>query len=145
MRAITKEKIVIPEASSSHKSSAKPAPRTPVSRLLIWVLFAGIILVALSRSLFLDPPATPGSPLQNLELGQVPTFSLVTPEGLAFGSEELRGTPYVANFFFTSCPSICPALMNAMKSLQDRYRAEGCPNHATGHRGPECGLRRRPG
>ncbi len=119
---------VIPESSASHESAAKPARRrTPVSRLLIWVLFAGIILVALSRSLFLDPPATPGpgSPLQSLELGQVPNFSLVNPEGLAFGSEELHGTPYVANFFFTSCPAICPLLMNAMKSLQERYHAEG--------------------
>ncbi len=131
MSAITKERhhkgaIVIPEASASHESAAKSAPRrTPVSRLLIWVLFAGIVLVALSRFLFLDPPAPPGSPLQNLELGQVPPFSLTDPEGLAFGSEELRGTPYVANFFFTSCPSICPLLMNAMSSLQERYGAQG--------------------
>ena len=42
---------------------------------------------------------------------------------MAFGSEDLRGTVYVANFFFTRCPSICPLLMNGMAQLQEKYRA----------------------
>ena len=78
-----------------------------------------IILVAVARSFFRTEPSNPAPEI----LFEVPSFSLLTPEGRAFGSEDLRGTVYVANFFFTRCPSICPVLMNGMAQLQERYRA----------------------
>lgn len=31
---------------------------------------------------------------------------------------------YVANFFFTSCPSICPKMTNLLKTVQDTFRHE---------------------
>ncbi len=93
-------------------------PRSPFASPLVWVLFAAIILVAVARS-FLDES---GAPPRLPDLGQVPPFRLSTPERAAFGSEDLRGTVYVASFFFTRCPSICSVLMNAMAQLQQRLK-----------------------
>jgi protein SCO1/2 len=45
---------------------------------------------------------------------------MIDQEGRPFGSDELWGQVYVANFFFTTCTSICPPLMRSMKSLQER-------------------------
>lgn len=59
--------------------------------------------------------------------GQLPDFTLVSQDGEPFGSEDLRGEVWVANFIFTSCPSVCPSLTRAMKSLQDRYEQNDIP------------------
>lgn len=52
----------------------------------------------------------------------VPTWSLTDHHGHAFGTRDLAGKVYIADFFFTSCPSICPKLTNAMKEVYDRFR-----------------------
>lgn len=85
----------------------------------MWAFFAGIVLLTLIRPLLRFDPAPP--PV----LGELPAYSLVDPGGAEFGSEQLAGRVYVANFFFTSCASICPPMMRAVKTLQDRLRAEG--------------------
>ncbi len=58
-------------------------------------------------------------------LGQLPEFRLTEPRGEAFGTAELEGQVYVANFFFTRCVSICPLLTAAMGRLQQRYDEAG--------------------
>ena len=56
------------------------------------------------------------------QLGEVfwsaPEFSLVDQGGEGFGSEALAGQVWVAEFFFTHCPGICPVLS---LNLQDLY------------------------
>ena len=113
--------------------TANPEPPPRKSLLAhpgVWVLFTGIILVGVARSMFWDPAPSTRSPddtratTQEI-LGEVPSFRLVTPEGRDFGSEDLHGTVYVANFFFTRCPTMCPALMGAMAHLDRRYRDQG--------------------
>jgi len=44
-------------------------------------------------------------------------FSLTDQNGGRFGSAELRGKVWIAAFFFTRCPSVCPKLMARMKTL----------------------------
>lgn len=55
-------------------------------------------------------------------LVMVPDWQLVDQNGLAFGKKNLIGKLTVANFFFTSCPSICPMLTNAMKEVYERFK-----------------------
>lgn len=38
-----------------------------------------------------------------------------------FGSEDLRGKVYVAEFFFTSCPTICPKVKGQMLRLEEEF------------------------
>ncbi|MGB0590740.1 MAG: SCO family protein [Myxococcota bacterium] len=48
-------------------------------------------------------------------MATIPVFSLTTPDGKSFKSDALVGQPYVASFFFTSCQTICPIVMNGVR------------------------------
>lgn len=56
-----------------------------------------------------------------LELAALPSFELTAQSGAPFGLDQVRGHVSVANFIFTSCPSICPALTAKMSDLQRRF------------------------
>lgn len=56
---------------------------------------------------------------------QVPEFKLQNEFGKSFGTNELKGKFYIANFMFTSCPTTCPALMQKMDNVQKRIRGLG--------------------
>ena len=60
-------------------------------------------------------------------LFQVPAFALVDQSGMVVGSEDLAGSTYVANLFFTSCPSVCPGHMASLATLQGQLQASGSP------------------
>lgn len=51
-------------------------------------------------------------------------FSLVDQNGQAITNDTLRGKIYVANFFFTSCPSICPKMAKNLKRIQDAFASD---------------------
>ena len=53
-------------------------------------------------------------------LGRLPEFSLVSEEGQSFGTSDLRGRPWVANFIFTRCRGVCPALTEHMRAFAAR-------------------------
>jgi len=62
-------------------------------------------------------------PLPNL--GQIGAFSLLDQNGRAVSAETLRGKVWVAAFFFTHCPTICPRITQRMRSLQVAAAHEG--------------------
>ena len=47
-----------------------------------------------------------------------PTFNLLDQNDRPMGSADLRGRPYICQFIFTTCPSICPMMMAKMARLQ---------------------------
>lgn len=48
----------------------------------------------------------------------VPNFALMAQDSSIVKKEMFEGKVHVANFFFTSCPAICPAMIEQMKRLQ---------------------------
>ena len=52
------------------------------------------------------------------KLGQLGSFALVDQDGKNVTAESLRGKVWVAAFFFTHCPSICPRITRRMRALQ---------------------------
>jgi protein SCO1 len=56
---------------------------------------------------------------------QLPTFRLTDQSAHPYGSEQLHGHPFVANFMFTSCPFSCPRLTRHMVRVQEALRARG--------------------
>ena len=56
---------------------------------------------------------------------ELPSFELTDQFGKKFGSSDLKGKVYLANFMFTTCPSTCPALMEKMRIVQKRIRGVG--------------------
>jgi len=53
-------------------------------------------------------------------LVEVPDWSLINQDNQTFGQRDLLSNVIIASFFFTSCPSICPKLTEAMKELHER-------------------------
>jgi protein SCO1/2 len=51
----------------------------------------------------------------------IPDFEFICQEDTSLSSDEMRGKVYVANFFFSSCPTICPAMNYNLKQVQDRF------------------------
>lgn len=54
------------------------------------------------------------------ELYPMPSFALTSEQGTPFGSADLAGQVVIANFIFTSCPTVCPTLTTHMAELQQR-------------------------
>jgi protein SCO1/2 len=50
--------------------------------------------------------------------GTVPDFQLVNQNGRSFGSAQLIGKIWVADFIFTTCPGPCPMISTRMSELQ---------------------------
>jgi protein SCO1/2 len=57
----------------------------------------------------------------NGEAKKVPEFTLFNQDSLLISNEDFSGKVYVAEFFFTSCPSICPIMNKNMKRIEDRF------------------------
>lgn len=52
----------------------------------------------------------------------VPAFEFTTQNDSNLSAAEMEGRIYVANFFFTSCPTVCPAMNYHVKQVQDRFK-----------------------
>ena len=50
--------------------------------------------------------------------GTVPSFQLVNQNGQAFGSAQLVGKIWIADFIYTTCPGPCPMISSRMSELQ---------------------------
>jgi protein SCO1/2 len=50
--------------------------------------------------------------------GTLPSFELVNQDSQPFGSAQLAGKIWIADFVFTSCPGPCPIISSRMSELQ---------------------------
>jgi protein SCO1/2 len=69
--------------------------------------------------------SVPAKPLAYIKLNgeakKVPEFLMRNQDSLLIGNEDFRGKVYLAEFFFTRCPTICPIMNKNMKILDDRF------------------------
>lgn len=61
--------------------------------------------------------------------GPLPRFELTDQTGQPFSDAQMRGHLYVADFFFTRCPTVCPMLTEKMLRVQRTARARGLALH----------------
>ena len=52
---------------------------------------------------------------------KVPDFIFLNQDSIYIGNEDFSGKVYVAEFFFTSCPSICIEMNQNMKKLDEEF------------------------
>lgn len=55
----------------------------------------------------------------------IPKFSFTNQDGKTISHRDYAGSIFVADFFFTECPSICPILSSQMARLQELVKKEG--------------------
>lgn len=56
----------------------------------------------------------------------IPDFQFVSQDGDIVSAQTMAGKIYVADFFFTTCPTICPKMKTQLKRVYDRFK--GNPN-----------------
>ena len=55
----------------------------------------------------------------------IPAFSFTDQNGSRVTEQSVAGKIYVADFFFTSCPGICPRLTKNLRLVQDAFINDG--------------------
>ncbi len=55
---------------------------------------------------------------------KVPSFQFMNQDSLLISDKDYIGKVYVAEFFFTSCPSICPIMTENLVALQNHFKDE---------------------
>ena len=54
-------------------------------------------------------------------IGPAPKFELVNQDNKNISNETFKGKVYVLEFFFSTCPSICPKMNLSMRSIEDKF------------------------
>ena len=57
----------------------------------------------------------------NGEAKRVPEFTFLNQDSLFISNEDFKNKVYVVEFFFTSCPSICPIMNKNMKKIETQF------------------------
>ncbi|NHF58354.1 SCO family protein [Flavobacteriaceae bacterium TP-CH-4] len=59
--------------------------------------------------------------LQNGKKRRVPPFAFLNQDSLVISDKDYLGKVYVVEFFFTSCPSICPIMNKNLVEIQNAF------------------------
>ncbi|OCX53192.1 electron transporter [Mucilaginibacter sp. PPCGB 2223] len=63
-----------------------------------------------------------GKPEVDTVYATIPPFSFTNQYGKTITDKDLDGKIYVADFFFTSCPSICPVMQRNMLTVYNEFK-----------------------
>lgn len=56
-----------------------------------------------------------------VKIGPAPKFELTDQNGVKISNESYKGKVYVVEFFFSTCPSICPVMNKNMADIQNEF------------------------
>ena len=118
----------------SEGSAPPPAPSVPIRRRglgarlvgspLLWVLACGLLFgLPILRSVRRQLGAAP------VVLGTLPAFTFTDQASRPYGTRELEGKVWVADFIFTACQEACPLLSQRMQELARRTKHLGPDFH----------------
>ena len=60
--------------------------------------------------------------IRNDEKRKVPPFAFINQDSLLITNEDYLGKVYVVEFFFTTCPTICPIMNQNLVQIQEEFR-----------------------
>jgi len=117
-------------AQTETETPSRAAPPRPsfVARLVakpaVWAAVLGVLFgVPIFRSMTRRLGASP------VVLGTLPAFTLTDQRGQPFGTRDVAGKVWVANFIFTACQQACPLLSERMAEVGRRARHLGPDFH----------------
>ena len=91
---------------------------------LIWVVLGIIIIGIAGINLWSVFDTKSEVPVSKSAAVSVPDFSLTTQQGEPLTLSDMKGKIWVADFIFTNCPTICPAMTQEMARLQSEFVAD---------------------
>jgi protein SCO1/2 len=100
-------------------SVARPSAAAKTWRWIL-LLFPIVITAGLVLLRQFEASALARRPLG--KFGTVPSFQLTNQQGQPFGSSQLTGRIWIADFIFTSCRGPCPIISTRMSELQKPLR-----------------------
>ena len=106
------------QADNATKTKRKFAKST-----LIWVML-GVIIIAIAAVNLWSVFGTKPEVLTETASISVPDFSLINQQGEPLGLSDMVGKVWIADFIFTNCPTICPAMTQEMARLQSEFVAD---------------------
>ena len=106
------------EATNTTKAGRKLDKST-----LVWVVL-GVIIIAIAGINLWSVFDTKPEALTGTAAVSVPNFSLTNQQGEPLGLSDMAGKIWVADFIFTNCPTICPAMTQEMARLQSEFVAD---------------------
>jgi len=94
--------------------------------IIFGIIFIPKIVSRITNSKIVESNRSQSSiPLQyvflNGEAKKVPEFAFINQDSIIISNEDFNKKVYVAEFFFTSCPSICPIMNKNMKRIENRF------------------------
>lgn len=111
-----------------------PAPSSKFVKvffLLVILSLPGVIYLVMAKGIHHYaklPYIGPKTAVQNVEGGydtnyhQIPYFEFTNQDGNKVTRDDLLGSIYVTDFFFATCPTICPKMAGNMKYLQEKFK-----------------------
>ncbi len=97
-----------------------------IGAVLVVAAFIGVRIKKNADGPFvmLTPPASEAPASQDLQrYWPVPDFALTERSGETKGLADLRGKVWVADFFYTTCPAICPMVSSRLATVQEKFAA----------------------
>jgi protein SCO1/2 len=91
----------------------------------VWLGLGAVIAVVVLAGVWSLHSRRAGEAAAPPVIGRVPDFTLIERSGAAVSRAGLSGQPWVADFIFTRCSGICPALSTRMAELRRRMREQG--------------------
>ena len=100
--------------------------------LSLVILVFGIIFIPKIVSRIKNNDVVKGDRLNRIEadgsvksdlhtIGKAPEFSLTNQKGETITNDSYKGKVYVLEFFFSTCPTICPIMNKNMKFVQESF------------------------
>ena len=91
---------------------------------LIWVLLGVIIVGITVATLWTGFDAKPEVTVAKQPRANVPDFTFTNQQGAPLGMSDMAGKIWIADFIFTNCPTLCPAMTQEMARLQSEFVAD---------------------
>lgn len=91
-----------------------------MKKKLLYGLFFGALMLGFY---FMLTALIPGFGQRKVNpINEVKPFRFTNQDGVAVTNEDVKGKVYVAEYFFTTCPGICPMMNNNMRLVYDRFK-----------------------
>lgn len=91
---------------------------------LIWVVLGVIIIGIAGINLWSVFDTKSEVSVSKNAAVSVPDFRLTTQQGKPLTLSDMKGKIWIADFIFTNCPTICPAMTQEMARLQSEFVAD---------------------